>query len=567
MEDDTQSQPSIKVAAFRFFHSVRALLRSDVGRRAKILLFILLALFCGISALNVANSYVGRNFMTAIAERQPAEFSRQALIYVLVFAASTGVAVIARFAEERLALLWREFLTHRAIGLYASGGTFYRVSSKISHPDQRIADDINAFTITTLSFVLMLLNSLLTVLTFSSVLWLISPLLFIVAVVYAAVGSYMTIVIGRPLIGLNHDRLDAEAAFRSGLIHMRENAESIALASGGQFHAKHLIDRFDHVVANFRQITLINRNVGFFTTGYNWMIQVVPVIIIAPAFINGQMEFGVITQSAAAFATLVGAFSFIVRQIHSISAFATVVTRITALIEAMEEIDPEESGPELVETTGELAYKGVTLGSTDAPLVQDLTISIPAGMHLLVAGGVETAGPALFRATAGIGMAGNGQILRPKKNSIRFVSQRPYILPGTLRQILVSPERHHEVSDEQLFGLLKTLGLGRLLGDGLDREQNWATLLSPREQHLLVVAAVLSAVPKYVLIEKGNVIFGREMLDQILKLLTEKSIACINFTDSDEGSIAYDAVLQLHVDGSWTWVDQQQSSGNSPDRI
>lgn len=567
MEDNTQSQPSIKVAAFRFFYSVRALLRSDAGRRAKILLFILLALFCGISALNVANSYVGRNFMTAIAERQPAEFSRQALIYVLVFAASTVVAVIARFAEERLALLWREFLTHRAIGLYASGGTFYRVSSKISHPDQRIADDINAFTITTLSFVLMLLNSLLTVLTFSSVLWLISPLLFIVAVVYAAVGSYMTIVLGRPLIGLNHDRLDAEAAFRSGLIHMRENAESIALASGGQFHAKRLVDRFDHVVTNFRQITLINRNVGFFTTGYNWMIQVVPVIIIAPAFINGEMEFGVVTQSAAAFATLVGAFSFIVRQIHSISAFATVVTRITSLLEAMEEIDPEESGPELAETTGELVYKGVTLGSSDAPLVQDLSISIPAGMHLLVAGGEETAGPTLFRATAGICMTGTGQILRPERGSIRFVPQRPYILPGTLRQILVSPERSVEVSDEQLLRLLQRLGLERLLSGGLDQEQNWTTLLSPREQHLLVIAAVLAAAPKYVLMEKGDIIFGREMLDEILELLTEKSIACMNFAESDTGSAAYDAVLRLHMDGAWTWVDQQRRAGDAPDRI
>jgi len=69
----------------------------------------------------------------------------------------------------------------------------------LPNPDQRIAEDIRAFTITTLSFVLMLLNSAFTVVAFSGVLWLISPLLFGVAVLYAACGSFVTLALGRPL--------------------------------------------------------------------------------------------------------------------------------------------------------------------------------------------------------------------------------------------------------------------------------------------------------------------------------------------------------------------------------
>ncbi len=45
-------------------------------------------------------------------------------------------------------------------------------------------------------------------------------------------------------------------------------------------------------------------------------------MIIAPAFMNGDIEFGVITQSAMAFSTLVAAFSLIVSQFQSISNFA-----------------------------------------------------------------------------------------------------------------------------------------------------------------------------------------------------------------------------------------------------
>ena len=83
-------------------------------------------LFC-INGMNVVNSDVNRDFMTAIADRDKAEFIRQALFYIAVFAGSTLLSVISRFTEERLGLLWREFVTGRAIGLGMAGGTYYRL--------------------------------------------------------------------------------------------------------------------------------------------------------------------------------------------------------------------------------------------------------------------------------------------------------------------------------------------------------------------------------------------------------------------------------------------------------
>jgi vitamin B12/bleomycin/antimicrobial peptide transport system ATP-binding/permease protein len=191
--------------------------------QAKLMFAGLIVLLLGINGTNVLNSYVGRDFMTVIEHRNKAQFIEEALLYVGVFAASTVVAVISR-----LGLLWREFLTCRAINKYLDEGTYYRLQTAegLANPDERIAEDIRAFTVTTLSFVLMLLNSAFTVIAFSDVLWLISPLLFGVAVIYAACGSYVTLVLSRPLIKLNYDQFDKEADFRSRLIHVRENAES-----------------------------------------------------------------------------------------------------------------------------------------------------------------------------------------------------------------------------------------------------------------------------------------------------------------------------------------------------
>ena len=275
--------------------------------------------------------------MTAIADHDMSGFVTQAFLYVGVFAALTVVAVIARFGEERLGLLWRDTMTRGIVHRYLADGAYQRLNATggITNPDQRISEDVRAFTVTTLSFTLMGLNSAFTIVAFSGVLWTISPALFGVAVLYAAAGSLFTILLGRPLLRLNYDQLDMEASFRSALIHVRNNADVIADGKDEELQKATLLARLDDLVANFRRITSINRNVGFFTTGYNWMIQIIPALIIAPAFIEGKIEFGVITQSAMAFSTLVAAFSLIVTQFQSLSSFAAVVARLSGLAEAV----------------------------------------------------------------------------------------------------------------------------------------------------------------------------------------------------------------------------------------
>jgi len=50
---------------------------------------------------------VGRNFITAIAQRDQGQYFRFAVFYVGVFAASTFIGVFQQFIEDRLALSWR----------------------------------------------------------------------------------------------------------------------------------------------------------------------------------------------------------------------------------------------------------------------------------------------------------------------------------------------------------------------------------------------------------------------------------------------------------------------------
>jgi putative ATP-binding cassette transporter len=556
-----------------FYRNLKMFVTAEqVGGKAK-WLFATLGLFLiGINVLNVLNSYVGRDFMTAIENRKFEEFVRMALLYVGVFAASTIAAVTYSYTEQRLGLLWRFWATRETILNYANHRVYYRLKKKgeVGNPDQRIADDIRTYCTTTLSFMLILLNSSLTVIAFSGVMWTISPLLFVVSVLYAAVGTFITVVFGRPLVRLNYDQLDKEANLRGSLIYLRGNAESVAVSRREghliQLNLKYLGD----LAMNFRRIISVNRNVGFFTTGYNWLIQIIPALIIAPLFIDGKVEFGVITQSAIAFTQLLGAFSIIVNQIQSISSYTAVLTRLADLVEAREKAKAEEEAAPVTfsHEEGQVVYSGLTLRSlrSGRVLIKGLSLTIPQGTRVLVWGRDETARSALFLGTVGLWDSAEGRVGRPSLEEIILVTELPYLPPGTLRELLMLPWPEEtlpwrqtlsdvQVPEEQIMEMLAALqidGMVKSFG-GLDQRQHWENILPLDQQQMLVVARVLLSQPRFVFMDRLSSTLGPERVDRVLGLLKERSISYVTF-ESDDSSLKadrYDAVLEIREGGTW----------------
>jgi putative ATP-binding cassette transporter len=541
-----------------FAQALRYFAISDAGRRARWMFAGLIAFLFAINGMNVVNSYVGRDFMTAIAERDKPEFIRQAFFYLGVFAASTVLSVTTRFMEERLALLWRENVTQRAVAGYLSDSSYHRldVSHLVTNPDQRISEDARSFTSTTLSFMLMLLNSSFTVFAFSGVLWSISPHLFVVAVLYAAGGSLLTILLGRPLVRLNYDQLDREANFRSGLIHVRENAEAILLAGSEARLLQRLQVLFTSLVDNSRRIIGINRNLGFFTTGYNWLIQIIPALIIAPAFIEGRVEFGVVTQSAMAFSTLVAAFSLIITQFQSISSFAAVVSRLSSLVDAVDESKhPVASGIEIRQDHGRLAYEALSLRSPEngRVLIDNLSLVIPPGGRVLIRAADEDATLALFRATAGLEVTGDGAVLLPGIRAIQFLAERPYLPPGTLREALVPPGMDAALSDQQLIELLADWELDLILlrAAGLNTEHDWDSFLSLGEQQLLAAIRVLLAAPRFIILDRPGSSLSAEGLHNVLAHFSAAGIGFVELGHSKGSDELYDSIVDIRADGGW----------------
>src|SRR3989442_12214983 len=121
--------PITRLTWSQFRRAVSDFANCEVGWRARGLFALLITLLVVFNALNVLNSYVGRDFMTAISNRDSARFTRQAIAYLAVFGASTLVGAFISFSEQRLGLLWREWLTGRLLGAYLDGGAYYRLSA------------------------------------------------------------------------------------------------------------------------------------------------------------------------------------------------------------------------------------------------------------------------------------------------------------------------------------------------------------------------------------------------------------------------------------------------------
>jgi putative ATP-binding cassette transporter len=544
----------------RFVRAVKDLLSSEVRWQARGMFALLIAFALAVNGLNVLNSYVGRDFMTAIAHRSWDDFVRQAILYLGVFAASTAVAVVYRFAEERLGLFWRVWITRRVTRRYLTDRTYLHLkeSATIANPDQRIADDIRTFATTTLSFTLMFLNGALAVLSFSGVLWTISPLLFGVAVGYATLGTLAAIYLGRPLVGLNYRQSDQEADFRADLIHVRENAESVALLRREGRLTARLLRRIDGLAENFRRITSVNRNLGFFTTGYNYLIQIIPTLIVAPLFIRGDVEFGVITQSAMAFGQLLGAFSLIVNQFQSISSFAAVIARLSGLVEAVEQGPPHPPSEVVTkEVDDHIAFAGVTLCSPldHHPVISNVSLEMARGTRVLVIGTNELARVALFRAAAGIWLAGSGTIRRPSLDAIFFLPQRPYLPPGTLRDLLLRTGQEKVISDDQVVAELRECGLEPVLNraGGLDAEHDWPAIVSLGEQQQIALTRLILARPAFVMLDRVSGALKPAQFRSYLQRLDANSITYVTFDEVAESKDLYDAVLEIDADGGWRY--------------
>ncbi len=497
--------------------------------------------------------------MTALSGKQAAKFFHMLFIYGGVFVIGTPIVVYNSWVQDKLGLLWRNWLTRNLLEKYFRHRAYYKISydNRIDNPDERIAEDISAFTRGALSYFLVVISSVITLLSFIAILWSISQPLVAVLIFYSLAGSIATVWFGRPLIGLNFNQLRKEADFRFGLIHVRNNVESIAFYQGEDKEQKTIVARLQAALNNFNVLIGWQRNVNFLTTGYNYFVVIIPSLVIAPMYFAGKIQFGVISQADGAFAQVLAALSIVVSQFSDLSGFIAVINRLGVFVQALDEAErqPPEGSGTIVRSVGDqvkLAQLSLPTPDLKRVLAHDLSLSVAPGKGLLIVGDSGVGKSSILRAIAGLWTSGSGSITHPEMGNILFLPQKPYMILGSLRSQLLYPN-NKPVSDAELHQVLEKVNLGNLptAFGGLDAEMDWSTVLSLGEQQRLVFARLLLHKPRYAILDEATSALDERNEERLYSLLSKTNTTFVSVGHRRSLVGYHESVLALNGDSTW----------------
>jgi putative ATP-binding cassette transporter len=473
-----------------------------------------------------------------------ASFGPLLLQFVVLAALYIVAAVYALYFTQMLQMRWRVWLTHRLLGEWLANQAYYHLEitgRRTDNPDQRISEDLRLFTSNTLGLGLGLLSSVVTLLSFVTILWVISgPLSFAVgslsvtvpgymvwvALLYALVGSVLTHLVGRALIGLNFQQQRLEADFRFGMARLRENAEGVALYRGEAAEQRDLVDRFERIRANWWQLMRYTKYLTFLTAGYNQVAGIFPVLVAAPRYFAGAITLGVLTQIADAFGRVQGSLSWFVSSYGDLASWKATVDRLLTFQDAMRLVAARAAGGSAIQLVadggGAVRAEQLELALPDGrTILADASLAIAPGERVLITGPNGSGKTTLFRALAGIWPFGRGRVEVPSRARILFLPQRPYIPIANLRDAVSYPAAGGAFDDEAVREALRAVGLPAF-GGRLDEVQNWSLQLSSGEQQRAAIARALLHRPDWLFLDEATAALDEAAEAELYTLLRER---------------------------------------------
>ncbi|HEY4253092.1 MAG TPA: ABC transporter ATP-binding protein/permease [Roseomonas sp.] len=490
-----------------------------------------------------------RDFFNALDRRDSEAFTHQILTFLGLAAISMACAVYQLYLKQLIQLNWREWLTRRLTGHWLRDGRHYQLemgATEADNPDQRIAEDVRVSTELAVEFTLGLLISLSMLIAFIGILWSLSGPLDVAlgnlalqipgymvwaALLYATIGSSLTYLVGRPLVGINIRRTAAEADLRFGLTRARESGESIALIRGEADERRGIAALFTEVREAMRALMRSQRNLMWLTSAYGTLAMIFPTVVASPAYFSGALSLGGLMQIGAAFGQVQTSLNWFVDNFPRIAEWRSAVCRVVAFTDALEDLDElcGEGGEPTITITEtaegapeELAFQDLEIAfANGTTVIAGASARIEPGERVLIKGQSGSGKSTLFRAIGGIWPWGTGEITVPRRDAMAFLPQRPYLPLGALDAALCYPRPADQVDRTEQVAVLERVGLGHL-ADRLDDKERWDRVLSLGEQQRLAIARLLLHKPRWIFLDEATAALDEGNQDEMMQLILDE---------------------------------------------
>lgn len=482
------------------------------------------------------------------------------------------------YLMQRFIIRWRVWLTHRLTGDWLDGDAYYRgrfIGDPVDNPDQRIQQDIDIFTTgtgpetntptvgTAQTLVFGSIFALVSAVEFTPILWrLAGPLtlfgvtvpkaLFWMALLYVFFTTVVAFWIGRPLIRLSFRNELTNAAFRYALVRLRDAGEAVGFYRGERAERGELMTRFSAVIANYR--AFVRRSIAFlgWNRSMNQIVDPLPTVVQAPRLLNGQIQFGDLTQSSSAFVRVQNSLSFFRAVYDAFAGYRAAIIRLDGLVTANEKARDLPSLTAEASTDGSVELDDVEVRTpAGVRLINPLDMRLDPGDSLVITGSSGSGKTTLLRSLAQLWPFTSGTLRRPDDDTM-FLSQMPYVPLGDLRSVVSYPAASGDFSDAAIEVALDTVALGHL-ASRLDEVADWAKVLSPGEQQRIAFARVLLAKPRVVFLDESTSALDEGQEFSLYRSLRTQLPDCIVVSVSHRGTVEqhHDRRLELLGGGQW----------------
>lgn len=516
-----------KGTGLEFLHDVwyltKSYWQSEEKKKASLLLGAIILLTIGIVYMLILLNQWNNAFYTALQNydaqiilKELWHFTYLAFIYIIL-------SVYAFYLQQVLALKWRQWLTERYIDEWLAQKTYYRLQmfgGSMDNPDQRISEDIRLFVEMTLRFSIGLLRAFCILVAFVFILWQLSGpfqvrLGFInfnlpgylvwVALIYSIIGTVVTHLVGKKLVGLNFVQQKYEANFRFSMMRMRENSKSVAFYNGEQKEGEIFKHKFSVLLKNFWNIIAKQKQLVWINSGYSQIAIIFPFVVTIPRYLSKEITLGGLMQVASAFGKVQESLSYFVDMYASIAEWKAVVERLTGFGLHMRTVkDTMRNGVlEKVDSAKDIVIENMqVMLPQEKTLLHEVNFILKRGEHALVKGLSGSGKSTLLRALAGIWPYVSGKIGMPLAEKIMFIPQKPYLPLGSLKVAALYPGTQ-SCTDEQLIKLLEECQIGYLAKE-LEVERDWSQVLSVGEQQRLAFVRTLIYQPQWLFLDEAT---------------------------------------------------------------